>query len=71
MSILDLLLVIFSITLPVTAQFNFFEQMFGGQQQAQQAPQNVGSDSAWYRQQYDAGRIPLPSTLSTHWHIEG
>lgn len=38
------------------AQFQFFEQMFGGgggQQQAQ--PQNMPSDSAWYQTQYEAG----------------
>jgi hypothetical protein len=49
--------------LPVSAQFQFFEQMFnqGGQQQQQQ-PQNAGSDSAWYQQRYEDGRI----TLSRH-----
>lgn len=36
----------------VQAQFGFFEQMFGGQQQERQ-PQNVPSDSAGYRNQYD------------------
>jgi hypothetical protein len=41
----------------VTAQFQFFEQMFGGQQQQQQQPQNVASDSNWYRQNYEAGMI--------------
>jgi hypothetical protein len=40
----------------VTAQFQFFEQMFGGQQQQQQ-PQNVASDSNWYRQNYEAGKL--------------
>ena len=43
--------------LPVSAQFQFFEQMFnqGGQQQQQQ-PQNAGSDSAWYQQRYEDGK---------------
>jgi len=42
--------------LPVSAQFQFFEQMFnqGGHQQQQQ-PQNAGSDSAWYQQRYEDG----------------
>ncbi len=42
------------------AQFQFFEQMFqgGGHQHQQQQPQNVASDSSWYRQNYEAG-IPL------------
>ncbi|TIA34168.1 hypothetical protein D6C78_07046 [Aureobasidium pullulans] len=40
--------------LPALAQFQFFDQMFN-QQQQQQQPQNAGSDSLWYRQQYDAG----------------
>jgi hypothetical protein len=46
--------------LPVSAQFQFFEQMFnqGGQQQQQQ-PQNAGSDSAWYQQRYEDGKITL------------
>jgi hypothetical protein len=46
--------------LPVSAQFQFFEQMFnqGGQQQQQQ-PQNAGSDSAWYQQRYEDGRFIL------------
>jgi hypothetical protein len=44
--------------LPVSAQFQFFEQMFnqGGHQQQQQ-PQNAGSDSAWYQQRYEDGKI--------------
>jgi hypothetical protein len=37
------------------AQFQFFEQMFQGQQQQQQAPQNVPSDSNWYQQNYENG----------------
>ncbi|TIA03866.1 hypothetical protein D6C82_01462 [Aureobasidium pullulans] len=46
--------------LPALAQFQFFDQMFN-QQQQQQQPQNAGSDSLWYRQQYDAGELrPLP-----------
>ncbi|KAI9707576.1 MAG: Long chronological lifespan protein 2 [Candelina mexicana] len=40
------------------AQFQFFEQMFqGNQQQQQQQPQNVASDSSWYRQNYEAGTL--------------
>jgi hypothetical protein len=42
-------------TLTATAQFGFFDQMFGngGQQQQQQA--NVRSDSSWYQAQYENG----------------
>ena len=45
----------------VSAQFGIFEQMFGGQsfggqqQQHQQRSANVASDSAWYRQNFEAG----------------
>lgn len=44
------------------AQFQFFEQMFGGgggQQQAQ--PQNMPSDSEWYQTQYEAGEYMIAS----------
>ncbi|KAJ4416549.1 Long chronological lifespan protein 2 [Gnomoniopsis sp. IMI 355080] len=40
----------------VSAQFNFFEQMFGGNGgggQQQQQQQNVPSDSSYYRSQVD------------------
>ncbi|KEQ86668.1 hypothetical protein M438DRAFT_269796 [Aureobasidium pullulans EXF-150] len=52
--------------LPALAQFQFFDQMFN-QQQQQQQPQNAGSDSLWYRQQYDAvhcDKYLCPQTLS-------
>lgn len=40
------------------AQFQFFEQMFPGQQQQQQQqPQNVASDSEWYQRNYEAGMM--------------
>jgi hypothetical protein len=39
--------------LPVSAQFQFFDQMFNRQQPQQ--PQNAGSDSAWYQQRYEDG----------------
>ena len=41
----------------VSAQFQFFEQMFQGQPQQQQQPQNVASDSNWYQQNYAAGKL--------------
>jgi hypothetical protein len=52
--------------LPVSAQFQFFEQMFnqGGQQQQQQ-PQNAGSDSAWYQQRYEDGEITLSAACTS------
>ncbi len=52
-------LVVFLFALSVHAQFQFFEQMFQGghqhQHQQEQQPQNVASDSSWYRQNYEAG----------------
>lgn len=39
----------------VSAQFQFFEQMFQGNQQQQPQSQNMGSDSAWYQAQYEGG----------------
>jgi hypothetical protein len=58
-------------TLQATAQFGFFDQMFGnggGQQQQQQA--NVRSDSSWYQAQYENGTFGLlfffPCLLSLH-----
>lgn len=47
------------------AQFGFFEQMFGGQQQQQQ-PQNVPSDSSVYRANYERAHCSnylCPDTL--------
>ncbi|OAT04779.1 hypothetical protein BDBG_01276 [Blastomyces gilchristii SLH14081] len=38
------------------AQFQFFEQMFGGGQQQQESQEhNVPSDSSWYQRTYDNG----------------
>ncbi|KAK5683280.1 Long chronological lifespan protein 2 [Elasticomyces elasticus] len=42
-------------------------RMFGGQQQQQAQPQNAGSDSAWFQQQYEAAHCDkylCPATLS-------
>lgn len=41
----------------VNAQFNFFEQMFGGGggNGHHHQPQDVPSDSAWYRKQWQDG----------------
>ncbi|KAL6703406.1 Long chronological lifespan protein 2 [Coniothyrium glycines] len=53
-----------------SAQFGFFDQMFGQQQQQQQQqhqPQNVRSDSAWYQAQYEGAQCShylCPGTLS-------
>ena len=44
-------LLLLALTGATTAQFGFFEHMFGGQEHRQ--PQNVPSDSAAYRQNYD------------------
>jgi hypothetical protein len=43
-----------------TAQFGFFEQMFGGQEHHHR-PQNVPSDAAPYRQNYDGGSFSWAS----------
>jgi hypothetical protein len=47
--------------LPVSAQFQFFDQMFNRQQPQQ--PQNAGSDSAWYQQRYEDGET-FPVTIN-------
>lgn len=51
--------------LTASAQFQFFEQMFGNQGQQQGAPQNVRSDSTWYKQQYENGRLPTGFKLQS------
>ncbi|KAF1967426.1 hypothetical protein BU23DRAFT_290125 [Bimuria novae-zelandiae CBS 107.79] len=51
----------------VNAQFGFFDQMFGGQQQQAQQQQNVRSDSSWYQAQYEnahCDKYLCPGTLS-------
>ena len=56
-----LLAVLASLAWSASAQFGFFDQMFGGggggggggQQRAE--PQNVRSDSSWYQAQYEGG----------------
>ncbi|TVY83725.1 Long chronological lifespan protein [Lachnellula suecica] len=52
----------------VNAQFgDFFGNMFNGQQQQRQEPQNVPSDSSWYQQNYDQARCTnylCPDTLA-------
>ncbi|KAF2725169.1 hypothetical protein K431DRAFT_336223 [Polychaeton citri CBS 116435] len=68
MQILVLFSTVVLLILPsVSAQFQFFEQMFqqGGGQQGQ--PQNAGSDSVWYQQRYEdahCDRYLCPHTLS-------
>jgi hypothetical protein len=49
------------VTATVSAQFQFFEQMFGGggHQQQQQPQQNSASDSEWYQKNWEAGTSPL------------
>lgn len=51
----------------VSAQFQFFEQMFNGQQQQQQRqPQDVPSDSQWYQDNYDRGNNQFPPPILLH-----
>ncbi|RYN27426.1 hypothetical protein AA0113_g7441 [Alternaria arborescens] len=51
-----------------SAQFGFFDQMFGGGGgQQHQEPQNVRSDSSWYQAQYEGAQCShylCPGTLS-------
>ncbi|KAK0250670.1 Long chronological lifespan protein 2 [Friedmanniomyces endolithicus] len=68
MELIHYLTACFLFILPATAQFQFFEHMFNGQQQQQASqPQNAGSDSAWYQQHYEAAHCDkylCPHTLS-------
>ncbi|KAL2272574.1 hypothetical protein FJTKL_06292 [Diaporthe vaccinii] len=69
-----LLSLLFALLGTVSAQFNFFEQMFGGQQGGggghhhhQQQQQNAPSDSSWYRAQVDRAHCEnylCPDTLA-------
>ena len=49
------------------AQFQFFENMFGGQQGGPQQQQqgNAPSDSNWYQQNWDQGKSVASSRLFT------
>ncbi|KAK0609544.1 hypothetical protein B0T17DRAFT_512643 [Bombardia bombarda] len=62
------LIVLFALAGSVSAQFGFFDQMFGGGgQQQQQAPQNVPSDSTMYRANYERSHCDnylCPDTLA-------
>ncbi|KIW07284.1 uncharacterized protein PV09_02138 [Verruconis gallopava] len=50
---MHLLILLSVMVLSVRAQFQFFENFFGGDaQQQRHEPQNVPSDSAWYRDNY-------------------
>jgi hypothetical protein len=46
-----------ALILGASAQFQFFEQMFNGGQGQQQQQRDVGSDSVWYRDNYEAGEF--------------
>jgi hypothetical protein len=52
-------------TLTATAQFGFFDQMFGGGGQQQQQQANVRSDSSWYQAQYENGESS-PTLIMCH-----
>ena len=70
MHILPTLLAVLLTLTQATAQFQFFDQFFGGQQQQQQ-PQNMASDSEWYQTQYAAGKIEThyPRTFDQLIHL--
>ncbi|KXH63679.1 hypothetical protein CSAL01_02400 [Colletotrichum salicis] len=60
-------LVLLTLISSAQAQFGFFDQMFGGQQQQQQQPQNVPSDPSQYQQRYDGSYCEhylCPDTLA-------
>jgi hypothetical protein len=52
--------VLSALTLGASAQFQFFEQMFNGGHGQQQQQRDVGSDSTWYRENYEAGAFKIP-----------
>ena len=62
-----LLCILLGLAAAVSAQFQFFEQMFqgGGQQERHQhqEQQNVASNSEWYQRTYESGK-PLPPQFS-------
>ncbi|KAB5545469.1 hypothetical protein GE09DRAFT_210456 [Coniochaeta sp. 2T2.1] len=62
------LLLLALMTASVSAQFNFFEQMFqGGGQHQQQQPQNVPSDASMYRARHEQSHCDkylCPDTLA-------
>lgn len=68
---------LFSVTLllvgAANAQFQFFENMFGGHQGGHQQQQqgNAPSDSNWYQQHWDQGMsVPKPlSPMDTHYGL--
>jgi hypothetical protein len=66
-----LLTVLAAFIVSASAQFGFFDQMFGGGGQQQQEPQNVRSDASWYQAQYEGGMScpPLHSSSTLHLHI--
>jgi hypothetical protein len=53
-----------ALMLGVSAQFQFFEQMFNGGQGQQQQQRNVGSDSTWFRENYEAGGLRTPPSFA-------
>lgn len=68
-------LLLLALTSAVSAQFGFFDQMFGGGGQQQhhhhhrQQPQNVPSDSSLYRANYarsHCDKYLCPDTLGAH-----
>jgi len=62
----SLALLLLALASATSAQFGFFEHMFGGQEHHRQ-PQNVPSDSGAYRQNYDnsyCDKYLCPDTLA-------
>jgi len=65
MRVLALLMSFALFALPTFAQFQFFEHMFQNGHH-EQAPQNAGSDSAWYMQNYENGMGSTVQSLDCH-----
>jgi hypothetical protein len=55
-SIMQSILLLLALALSTSAQFQFFEQFFGNEQHQHQQPQNVPSDSSWYKENYAKGK---------------
>lgn len=65
-----LILIITALISLSTAQFGFFDQMFGGGgggggSQQRGEPQNVRSDSSWYQAQYEGGTCSISSVCQS------
>ncbi|RDL36464.1 uncharacterized protein BP5553_05816 [Venustampulla echinocandica] len=63
-TLIPLLSALLLLIVGASAQFQFFDQMFNGQQEQRHEPQNGPSDSGWYQQNYENGTTPPPRPLN-------